>query len=202
VIKEHLVKIKAMLAAEVCVHFDLNKESQALLGDGMRPREFLEALLKNRQCLPGIDFLAHALPPREAIWWGCVCMQHTCGNNLSAPERAASLAAVQWVLKPTEENRMAAKGPAQTVGVGSPSGSLAMAANQTGGSLAPPNLPLMPPEPFAPAKAVALAITVASVNGDRTKIPDTQRSFVELGIGVAEGRYVWPEIRNRTPVRK
>jgi hypothetical protein len=55
-----------------------------------------------------------------------------------------------------------------------------MAANQTGGTMAAPN---------APAKAVATAVKMASTNADPIKIGETQRSFVELGIGVAEGRF-------------
>lgn len=189
-----LVKIKSGLAAEVCANFDLTKESQVLLCDGMRPRDFVEALIKNKQYMAGIDFMAHALSPREAIWWGCLCMQQACGNNLSAPERAASMAAVQWVLRPTEESRVGARCSAQATRAGSPAGALAMAANQTGGSLISPDIPPMAPEPFAPAKAVAMAVKWASVKGDPVKIADTQRLFVELGIGVAQGHFVWPEV--------
>src|ERR1700676_4860630 len=78
-----LIKINAVLADEVCAHFELAKESRALLRDDMRPREFVEALLKNKQYQVGIDFLAYALPVREAIWWGCLCLQHVGGNGPS-----------------------------------------------------------------------------------------------------------------------
>jgi hypothetical protein len=36
----------------------------------------------------GIDFIAHALPAREAVWWGCLCLQHACGSNLSPADKA------------------------------------------------------------------------------------------------------------------
>jgi hypothetical protein len=197
-----LVKVKAATAAEICTRFDLKKEAQPLLHDGLGPREFLEALVANNQYIAGIDFTAHALPAREAVWWGCLCLQQACGNSLSPKDKAAGKAAVQWVLEPTEENRAAAKAPAEAAGPGSPAGALAGAANQTGGNLAPPKAPPMPPGPFAPAKAVAGAVKLASIKGDPVKIVDTHRLFVELGIGVAEGGFVWPEIRNRTPVRR
>jgi len=174
----------------VCGHFNLQKDVRQLLRDGMGAREFVEALLTNRQYVAGIEFLAHALPPREAIWWGSLCLQHACGNDLSMSEKVACRAAVQWVLKPNEENRAGAKVPAEAAGPGSPAGALATAANQTGGSLAPPNLPPLPPGPFAPAKAVANAVIFASVKGDPVRTADRQRSFVELGMGVAEGRFL------------
>jgi hypothetical protein len=196
------VKAKAATAAEICTRFDPKKEARLLLRDDMGLREFTEALVANKQCLVGIDFIAHALPAREAVWWGCLCLQHACGSNLSPPDKVACKAAVQWVLEPTEENRAAAKAPAEAAGPASPAGALAAAANQTGGNLAPPQAPPMPPGAFAPAKAVAGAVKLATTKGDPVKIADTQRLFVELGIGVTEGRFVWLEIKNRAPARR
>jgi len=197
-----LSKIKTAAAAEICTRFDLKKAVQPLLRNGMGPGEFVEALVANKQYISAIDFISHALPAREAVWWGCLCLQHTCGNSLSSRDKAASKVAVQWVLEPTEENRAAAKTPAEAAGPGSAAGALAAAANQTGGNLAPPKAPPMLPGPFAPAKAVSSAIRLASLKSDPVKIADTHRLFVELGIGVAEGRFVWPEVKKMTPIRK
>ena len=105
-----------------------------------------------------------------------------------------------------EENRQAAKAPADGATLRTPAGGLAMATAWTGGSLAPPMAnanpkvpppPPVPPGPYVPAKVVAGAILLAAVKGDPTRIADTQRTFVELGIGVAEGRFVWPEVPRR-----
>lgn len=195
---EPLVKVNAATAAEVCALFDLRKEAKPLLRNGMVPREFLETLVANNQCIAGIDFLAHALPAREAIWWGCLCLQHACGERLSPQETAACTAAVQWVLEPSEEHRAAAKAPAEAAGLSSPAGALAAAVSQTGGNVAPPKAPPMRPGPFAPAKAVAGAVKMASTKSEPIKIADTQRLFVVLGIGVAEGHFMvlnlsdWP----------
>jgi hypothetical protein len=180
--KALLEEFRALTAAEICARFDLKKEARALLSEGMGPREFLEALVAKKQYLTGIDFIAHALPPREAVWWGCLCLQHVCGENLTPPDKVACTAAVLWVLAPSEENRAAAKAPAEAAGPASPAGQLATAANQTGGNVAPPEAPPMPPPPFAPAKAVAIAVKLSSTKSDPVKITDTQRLFVELGM--------------------
>jgi hypothetical protein len=197
-----LLKIKTAAAAEICTRFDLQKTVLPLLRDGMGPGEFVVALVANKQYIAGIDFISHALPAREAVWWGCLCLQHTCSNSLSPLDKAATKAAVQWVLEPTEEHRTAAKTPAEAAGPGSPAGALAAAANQTGGNLAPANASPRPPGPFAPAKAVAIAIKLASLKSDPVKIAETHRLFVELGIGVANGRFAWPEIKKMTPIKK
>ncbi len=183
-----LVKIQPATAAEICAHFDLEEKARPLLSDGMHPREFVEALLVDKQYAAGIHFMAHALPAREAVWWGCLCVQHACGNNLAAADKAAAKAAVQWVLRPTEENRAAAKAPSEAAKAPSPAGALAKAASLTGGSLGPPNLPPVQPPPFAWAAHVAVAVKFAAIKVEPARITETQRLFVELGIGVAEGR--------------
>jgi hypothetical protein len=197
-----LLKVKAATAFEICARFDLKKEARFLLREGMSPREFIEALMVNNQYVTGIDFLAHALPTREAVWWGCLCLQHACGDRLSTQDKVACRAAVCWILEPTEQNSLAAHAPAETAGPGSSAGALAGAVEQTIGDLVPPKGRPMPSGAFAPAKAVARGVKLASIKGEPAKIGDTQRLYHELGIGVAEGRFVWPKIWNRVPVRK
>jgi Family of unknown function (DUF6931) len=185
-----LVKITAVTAAEICARFQLRNESLALLREGMGPRDFVEALLAHQQYVAGIDFLAHALPPREGIWWGCLCLQHACGDDLPPADRGAAIAAVLWVWRPGEDTRTAAGPAAQGAGPASVAGALASAAFLTGGNVAPPKAPPSPPAPFAAAKAVAQAVKIASIKVPPAKITDTQRALVELGIGIAEGRYI------------
>lgn len=184
------VKVPAATAGEVCTHFQLSPQAGALLADAMAPADFIQTLRDKKLYVPGIDFLAHALPARDAIWWGCLCMQHACGERLAPPEREAAIATVRWVLQPNEENRAAAGPAAQAVGLASPAGSLAMAVHLTGGSMAPPNAPPVPPGPYAPAKPVAAAIKLAGAKGDAARLQDTLRLFLNLGIEVAEGRVI------------
>lgn len=196
-----LVKIKAAIAAEVCANFDLKKEAKSLLRDDMPPRAFLEALMANKQNVAAIEFLSHALGPRDAIWWGCLCLQHADGNNLSDGDKAACKAAVRWVFSPTEENRSAAKAPADASGPGTPAGSLASAALFTGGNIAPPKAPPMAPPPYAPAKAVTAAVKLATTKADPAKLMETQKIYIELGIAIAEGRFSHEDVRGVTATR-
>ena len=173
-----MVKVGAATAAEICLRFEAPREVRALLQSGMGPREFLDALVARKRYPDAIDFLAYALPAREGIWWGGLCLQHACGDALTPQERAAGIAAVRWVIQPTEENRVAAKGPADAVGVMSPAGLLALSAN--GG---------LTPGPYSPAKTVAMAVKLAALKSPPVGIVETQRLYLELGIGVAEGKF-------------
>ena len=155
----------------------------------MSPAEFVAALIEQQKYVDGMDFMAHALPPREGIWWGCLCMQHAIGAGLAGPDKAAARAAVQWVMRPTEENRAAAS-PAEGAPPPSVAGALARAANQTGGNVNPPGMPPKAPAPYAPAAAVAMAVKLASTKSEPANMLKTQRSYVELGIEVAKGRFL------------
>lgn len=185
-----LVKVEAGTAAEICARFLVSKEARALLRDAMGPGEFLRALLANKLYIAGIEFLAHALPPREAVWWGCLCFQHACGHAMSAPDKGAATAAVHWVLQPGDSTRGAAKVQGEAAGPASVAGVLATAAYQSGPGLASPGGPPMPVPPFATAKSVANAIKLACTKAEPARIIETQKSFMELGIGVAAGRFM------------
>ena len=182
----------AATASEVCARLYLDKAALALLRPEMSPREFVDALVDKKKYLAAIDFIAHALPPREAIWWGCLCFQRTCGDKLEPWERRGLRLTVLWVLQPNEFNRAATKQPAEVLGPASAAGNLATAASQTGGSVGPPQGPPIPPSPFAPARAVAIAIKLASTKCPPPEIQPTQRSLIDLGMGIAEGRFALP----------
>jgi hypothetical protein len=176
-----LPKITAATAAEVCARFQPPREAAELLKEGMTPREFVDALLERKLYVAGIEFMAHALPPREGIWWGCLCMQHAYGESLTPADRAAAIAAVQWVVRPGEDTRTTARTPAEGAGPMSAAGALAAAAFQTAAT---------PADPFASAKSVAKAVKLSSIKCPPVQIPDTQRALLELGLGVAEGRFI------------
>lgn len=178
-------KIKASTAAEICEHFNLPKEARGLLKEGMKPQEFADALIAKKQYVTGIDFLSHALPPREGIWWGCLCLQSAVGDEIEPSDKEAATAAVRWVLAPAEQHRVAAKPPAEAIGLKTAAGALAAAVTQTGSSDAQPK-----PAPFAAAKTVALAVKLATIKGEPSRILDRQKAFVELALEVAAGRHM------------
>jgi hypothetical protein len=184
-----LSKIQAATAAEVCANFDLARDAKQLLRHGMSPQDFVAALVEKVNYVSAIEFMAHALPMREGIWWGCLCMQHALGDHLAPPDRAAAAAAVMWVMQPTEENRAAAQASGEAADPLSPAGALATAVSQTGGSTSSPRLLRMPPPP-APADSIARAVTLASIKTEPANILKMQRCYVELALQVAQGTLI------------
>lgn len=194
--------VKAAKATEICEHYDLDKKARPLLRPDATPREFLEALRADGQHQAAVSFLAHALPPREAIWWGCLCLQKAAGAGLPEGEAAAFRASAAWVLDPTEENRHAAEQAAAAAGKGTAAELLAVGVGWTGGSLAPPlpKVPPVPPGPYLPAKGVYGSVLLAATNAAPLPVQEALGLFVRVGVDVAEGRIPWPaDVKPRKP---
>jgi len=145
----------------------------------MTPYHFVDALMRHQEFVAAIEFLSHALPARESTWWSCLCIQEAFGDSLEGGMKTACQAAVQWVLWPTEENRLLAKSHAEAVGHAGAPGAAATAAGIAGASGS-----------LTSARAVANAVKLSSVQSPPAKIADTQRRYVDLAIGIAQGKYM------------
>jgi hypothetical protein len=186
-----LVKITAKTAAEVCKHFQLGDEAKKLMRDGLTPAQFLDTLIDKQQFPDAVRFLAHALPKQEAVWWACVCARAVAGSNLPPKIAAALQAAEKWVADPSEGNRRAAMPAAEAAEFKTPAGCAAVAAFWSGGSLAPPNVPVVPPGEYLTAHGVAGSVMLAAVQSEPEKAPEKNRKFLAQGIEVAKGTLRW-----------
>jgi hypothetical protein len=186
-----LVKVTAKTAAEVCKHFPLGEEAKKLLRDAMTPAQFLDALIEKQQFPDAVRFLAHALPKREGVWWACLCSRSVAGSSPPPKIAAALQTAEKWVMDPSEENRRAGMPAAEAAELKTPAGCAAMAAFWSGGSLAPPNVPVVPPGEYLTAHGVAGAVMLAAVQSEPEKAPDKYRKFLAQGLEVAKGTQRW-----------
>jgi hypothetical protein len=186
-----LSKVTAKTAQELCQHFALSDEAKPLLKPQQTPAQLLEALVAKNLLIDAIRLLAHALPKREAVWWALSCARTAHGAN-PAPKIVAALQATdKWVLDPSEENRRAAWDAAEPAEFGTPAGCAAAGAFWSGGSLAPPNVPVVPPGEFLTAQGVAGAVLLAAVLTQPEKAADKHQQFLTLGADVGNGVNRW-----------
>ncbi|HXP31325.1 MAG TPA: hypothetical protein VN832_09565 [Stellaceae bacterium] len=147
----------------------------------------LDLLMKRGLLSDAVRFLAHSLPKREAVWWACLCAR----DMLPADAAPALLAAVQaaegWVMAPSEEKRREAMVTAEAAGFRAPASWAAVAAFWSGGSMAPPNAPVVPPGDPLTGAAVAGAILLAAVQTEPQKAFEKYRRFLDYGIDIAGG---------------
>jgi hypothetical protein len=188
-----LARVAAKTAAEVCTHCPLDDAAKKLLRPEWTPAQYLASLMESHLEMDAIRFLAHALPKREAVWWACLCVRSVHGPTPPAATAAALQAAEKWVADPSEDHRRAAMAAADAVGLADPAGCAAAAGFWSGGSLAPPNAPVVPPGEHLTAHGVAGAVLLAAVLTEPAKAPDKHRAFLKLGLDVAGGANRWKE---------
>jgi hypothetical protein len=183
---DSLTKISTARAAEVCAlaaagGFELSAP------EGASPAEYLNVLISGKKLEQAIQFFAFALPPREAVWWTCICARAVFPEPPPKPLLDAVDAAEAWVRKPTEELRRAAMSRAQATDFQSPATWAAVAAFWSGGSLAPADLPAVPAPPHLLGVAVAGAVTLAAVQTEPQRADQKRAHYLASAIDIANG---------------
>ena len=170
---------------------ELGEPAMALVRPEMHPREFVALMMENKLYPDAVRFLAHALPKREAVWWGWVCAKRAAGDAPPPPIKIVLAATERWIAQPTDENRRAAMAAAQQAGLDSAAGCAGLAAFFSGPSLAPPELPPVPPGEYLTAKAVSGAVIFAAVGKEPEKAPERFGTFVAQGLDVTRRINLW-----------
>jgi hypothetical protein len=181
-----VLKIKAATAQEVCAKFALSAKGRPYLQADMAPLAFLDALAAHAAYDDAVQFLAWALPKREAVWWSCVCARELVTDTAAPELRAGVQAAEAWVYHPTEENRRKAEAAGKAITASHPARWSAMAAFWSGGSIAPADAPEVKPADDFTAKSVAGAVMMAA-GLDPLRSEERQRSFLASGRDIASG---------------
>lgn len=175
------------LASDVAKPLSLSEKAVQLLAPGLTPRQFFDILVSVPLPDDAIRFLAAALPKREAVGWGVICVKTVLPKP---PEPAATKAlavAETWVKDPSEANRQAAGAAADSAGYGTTMGCLAAGACWSGGSLTPPHLQPVLPRDDLTGTAITGALLLASVLDPDGPEP-AKLKFLALGADIAAGR--------------
>jgi hypothetical protein len=170
---------------------ELGEEAMALLRQDLHPLDFVALLMEKALYPDAVRFIAHALPKREAVWWGWVCARRAAGENPPPKIKAALDATESWIAQPNEDNRRLAMATAEKAELGTAAGCAGLAAFFSGGSLAPPDAPVVPPGEFLAAKAVTGAVIFAAVAKEPERAPEKFRSFVAQGVEVTNRVKLW-----------
>ena len=131
---------------------------------------------------------AHALPKREAVWWGCMCARAVPDPALAQADAEALLAAEAWVRKPGEEAlRRACMDAAQKTEFRSPEAWAAVGAFWSGGSMAPEGQPAVPPGEHLTGVAISGGIVLAAVRNRPERAAARFERFLAAAREIAAG---------------
>jgi hypothetical protein len=183
---ESLKKVAAPSAQEICAlaaaaGFKLTASASE------SPAQFANDLLAAKNLTQAVQFFAFALPPREAVWWACLCSRDALREPVPEPLKDTVDAAEAWVRDPSEGHRRAAMARAQATDLKSPVAWAAVAAFWSGGSLAPENLPEVPAAPHLTGCAVAAAVTLAAVIFEPQFADQRRARYIASAIDIANG---------------
>ena len=184
------VKLVSTAVSDIAALCELTEPAKELVPRAQSPEAYLDSLTKAGLMSDAIRWLAQGLRPRESVWWACLAARAFVewGNKLPEPDLAALTAAETWVFKPEEENRRAAMAKAQETGYQSPASWAAIAAFWSGGSMAPPDVPAVPPPQHLIGRAVWGAIMIASTSAvPPDQAEQRQRRLLSQGYDIARG---------------
>lgn len=145
-------------AEEIAVEFKLTPAAAALLHKGESWPAYFNRLVERELYEDAIRFAAYALPKKQAVWWGTLCLWNSTRPTPPAEVDAILKAVVTWLKESSEENRRTVEQAGKQLEFAHPAGSLALAVFTSGGSISPKGLPEVEPAPALTAKAIALVV--------------------------------------------
>ena len=184
---QSLMKLAGGDLAEIAARIQSGPEAEAVLVGLADVPSALLALEAGGFLIEATRLVAHALPKREAVWWACMCADHTVMAGLPEADRLARQNAELWVRRQTDEIRRIAMAHAQEAGLTSPEAWAAVGAFWSGDSMSPLGQPLVPPAPHLAGTAVAGSVALASVRGDVLRQMARLASFLASGREIATG---------------
>ena len=144
----------------------LPDDAKPLVATATDGASLVQALVANGRSAEALRVIAAALPPREGVWWAWVSARHA--SQLAVADRqpppaAAALAAVErWISNPDDDARRAAWTASEQAGLETAAGCTAAAVFLTSGSVAPPDVPPVPPPAGVDRMLVGNAVALAA----------------------------------------
>jgi hypothetical protein len=71
-------------AADIAAVAELGEEAMGLLRPEIAPPDYVALLMSKKLYADAVRFVAHALPKREAVWWGWISAKRAAGRGPSA----------------------------------------------------------------------------------------------------------------------
>ena len=176
---------------------DLSEPAAALVDETTEILPFIDKLTGQNLLLDALRVIAVWLTKRKALWWAVHCVESACADRLQAQESLLTLART-WVEEPTEEKCLAALQAAELTDTKLPACWLARAVSWSGASLAPPDLPAVPPGEQLCAQGVMAALLLAAVFVSPAKSGDNYRRFIEQGKQLSQTKLEW-ELTDNSP---
>jgi len=180
-------KIPYPFGIQILQRFPASDEAKALVIEDQPTEASIQALIDGKLYYDLTQFVAHAMPVREAIWWAAITLEQR-NDVWSNAQRQCIDTAKQWVKAPSEELRRKSELFANRLGLNCGPSWLAQAVFWNGaGSIVAPDLPTVLPDPFLYAKAVSGAINHSAALPEWDQSQHYYQQAFNKGLAIARG---------------
>ncbi len=149
------------------------------------PEQVLDELDRKQAWLDMLMLLAVLLPPRERVWWACLAARDYIGPK-SDRDPPALARSEDWVFKPDEDNREAARAALDHAYVDDETVHCATAVLYADGTLGPGDLAQYP-APAGAAEASAFAMNVVALGELSDRFDEHIQVLIERALDIARG---------------
>ena len=174
------IKARAVFGVipEIAVEVELQPEPDE------RSVDFALRLIDSPTPEEAVTFAAQMFVPRAAVWWGHECLRVSAA--LLGPDDTVWMErAAHWVGNPSEPVREALLAQAMAESKRGPGAWLALAAGWSGGSMAPPGSPIVPPPPHLTGRGVNAAILMTLARAERASRQGFLKSYLSMARDLA-----------------
>jgi hypothetical protein len=182
-------KIKMPTAKDACTADFLSADVADLYEEmaDSKPITFLESLIGRGYLEDSAAFLAQALPLREAIWWGCICVRLSLQEMPKDTEIRALKAAEAWAFEPTEQHAAAAGRVVDGIAPTTPAIIVGIASFWSGGRLFPDLAPDAKTPKGVVGQLVGAAVVMSAYSFPPLEAAERLREFIGRGLNIASG---------------
>jgi hypothetical protein len=184
-------KIPNTNIASIIERYEITEDAHAILDPKMSPKQAIESLVGVKLYNDAIQFIAHALPMIDGIYWASESLALRLDEWDNA-QRHTINSARQWLQQPNETNRIRANQLAERIGLEAAPAWIAKAVYWSGtGSIVAPELPAVMPPAFLYGHAIAAVISIAAAVPAWKKGDIGYEKFylkvIEHGVSLANG---------------
>lgn len=176
----HSASVRCHLAVQLFADIpELAEDMEARPKQGEAGLAFAQRLLLSPTPEEAVTFMAQLFARRVSIWWGHECLRYL-GRLLDPLDLEMMTLCANWVAAPDEANRLKVAQSVENCPTRSPGVWLAMAAGWSGGSMSPPDTPVVPPPRFLTGRGVNAAVLSALARGKRADRQETLETFIAM----------------------
>lgn len=185
--------MQARTTKEIAQQAVLKPPATDYLLEAQNARHYAELLIQHQLWMPAINYMSHAIPAREGVWWAWFCARKAVLPKSTPEELKALSLAEAWIAQPNEENRRAAKSYSARIPSGSPPQCVLEAIAFSGELEDPITGKTAPAIPYMSSKFVAAAVVGASYIPDPLKPETAALEYLKQAFEVANRINLWSQ---------